>query len=383
MQRGAFDYMVKPVEENRLCTSVRRAVEMRELRRENRRLRDELVAVADSEERLAPFSPIITAHPRMRSLFQYIAAIAPSAQPVLITGETGTGKELFARAVHEASERTGEFVAVNVAGLDDTFFSDALFGHARGAYTGAHEARQGFVEEAAEGTLFLDEIGDLSQASQVKLLRLLQNNEYTPLGSSTQRRSRARVVAATHRNLEQARDEGRLRADLYYRLNTHRVDVPPLRERREDIPILLSHFMETASKALGKPKPSYPPELVDLLFVHEFPGNVRELESMVFDAVGRHQGGVLSLEAIRERTGTGAEPRQRPRRWAETLTPEDFPTIQEATEHLISEAMRLANDNQAIAASLLGISRPALNRRLRHPSARAADARERVEAEDV
>lgn len=365
MKGGAFDYMVKPVEENRLLSGVARAMELRDLRRENTLLRDRVLR--DTIECPQAFEGLITQNGGMQAVFRYVDAVAKSSQPVLITGETGTGKELIARAVHTASGRPGAFVAVNVAGLDDTLFSDALFGHEKGAYTGAEESRPGFVSEASGGTLFLDEIGDLTPVSQMKLLRLLQEGEYHPLGSTRPQRSDARIAVATNRNLVARRDSGQFRADLFYRLQTHQVHVPPLRERRDDLPLLLEHFLEKAARSLGKPTPTPPHELQDLLGLYDFPGNVRELESMVFDAVSRHRAKTLSTEAFRERiaqpvpdTAPAAHPLLRP-----VTSAQEFPKLRATTQFLLSEALRLANGNQALAAQLLGISRPALNRRLR------------------
>ena len=207
MRQGAFDYIVKPVEKSRLVSSVSRAVELRELHRENQSLKARVLS--DRLNRPEAFAAIVTISPGMRSIFQYVEAVAPSPRPLMITGDTGVGKELVARAVHTLSTRKGAFVPVNVAGLDDHVFADTLFGHKRGAFTGAMEARAGLLELAGGGTIFLDEIGDLSAISQVKLLRLLQEGEYLPLGSDLARRSDARIVVATDRYLEAARNSGR------------------------------------------------------------------------------------------------------------------------------------------------------------------------------
>ena len=239
----------------------------------------------------------------MRAIFQYIEAIAGTKEPVLVTGETGVGKELIAKAIHELSARRGPFVATNVSGLDDHMFSDTLFGHKRGAYTGAEQARDGLILQSSEGTLFLDEIGDMSEASQVKLLRLLQEKEFYPLGFDIPKKANTRIVVATNRDLQRLIAEGRFRNDLYFRLRTTPDYGPPLRDRREDIPLLLDYFLEGASKQLRKKQPAYPRELVTLLANYSFPGNVRELHSMVFDAVTRHQPGILSLESFREKIG--------------------------------------------------------------------------------
>jgi transcriptional regulator with PAS, ATPase and Fis domain len=191
-------------------------------------------------------------------------------------------------------------VALNVAGLDDTMFSDTLFGHKKGAFTGADQARDGMIACAGKGTLFLDEIGDLNESSQIKLLRLLQEHEYYPVGSDSFRKSDARIVLATNHDLQKLIATGKFRNDLYYRLCAHQIHIPPLRERLDDIPMLLDHFLDSAAKELNKKKPTPPGELVTLLTLYSFPGNVRELEAMVFDAVARHTSGILSMESFRK-----------------------------------------------------------------------------------
>jgi len=369
MKAGAFDYMVKPVEKSRLIAGVRRAVELQELQRENRRLKAHVLS--DRLEHPEVFAEIVSRSDRMRSVFQYIEAIAASPQPVLITGETGVGKELVARAVHTLCKRKGAFVAVNVAGLDDNVFADTLFGHRKGAFTGADQARSGLVEQAAAGTLFLDEIGDLSVASQVKLLRLLQDGEYFPLGSDVAKRSDARVVVATNQELRALQDPGRFRKDLYYRLRAHHIHIPPLRERLDDLPVLAEHFLEQAAQTLGKKKPVPPHELVVLLRTYHFPGNVRELQAMILDAVSAHKSGILSLDGIKahiqEQRGMTAPDSPEPVQGEHGLLSfsVQLPTLKQAEDLLINEAMRRAKGNQAIAALSLGITRQALNRRLK------------------
>ncbi|WP_298270082.1 sigma-54 dependent transcriptional regulator [Geobacter sp.] len=365
MKGGAFDYFVKPVERSRLLASVQRARELNCLRREVSTLSRHLVSGRlDHEE---AFASMVTCSEAMGGIFRYLEAVAATDQPVLVAGETGTGKELAARAVHDASGRTGEFVAVNVAGLDDLIFSDTLFGHRRGAYTGADQKREGLIARAAWGTLFLDEIGDLAESSQVKLLRLLQEHEYYPLGSDTPCKSAARIVVATNRNLQEMMAAGTFRRDLYYRLSAHRVTLPPLRERREDIPLLVDHFLEQSAVAMGKKKPTPPPELYRYLSAYPFPGNIRELQALVADAVARHQHGVLSLESFREAMGASpcADLADVPRQIAGVVgAPDRLPTLKEAEHALIAEALRLSGGNQGLAASYLGITRQALNKRL-------------------
>jgi DNA-binding NtrC family response regulator len=300
VREGVFDYIVKPVERARLISSVRRAMELRELHRENRALKARVLS--DRLTRPEAFSEIVTISARMRSIFRYMEAIAPSPRPMLITGEPGVGKRLVARAVHTLSRRTGPFVAVNVSGLDNHMFADALFGHRKDAFNGALEARAGLLEQAASGTLFLDEIGDLGPSSQVRLLRLLQDRAYFPLGSDLAKRSDASIVAATTHDLEAGRNSGTFRRDLHHRLSGHHIHVPPLRERREDLPVLLDYFLEKASGTLGKQRPTPPDELIELLVSYHFPGNVRELESMVHNAVSSHTSGELSMDAFKAKS---------------------------------------------------------------------------------
>lgn len=368
MKAGAFDYLVKPVEEARLLSCIRRAEEVCSLRAEVDSLRDHLLT--DRLENTAAFSSIITKSPRMRSVFQYLEAVSISSQPILICGETGVGKELAARAIHELSGRTGAFVAVNIAGLDDMSLSDTLFGHKRGAFTGADREREGLLVQAADGTLFLDEIGDMNSNSQIKLLRLLQEMEFYPLGSDRPRYSTARVVAATNHDIPRLITDGVFRRDLYYRLKGHIVTLPPLRERREDIPLLVQHFLEQAAESLDKRKPTPPNALYAYLASYDFPGNIRELKSMVFDAVIRHKGKMLSIESFLETIGNirvSGESEQGDAGagigcWLETSG--RFPTLKESEAALLDVALKRASGNQGIAADLLGISRHALNKRL-------------------
>ncbi|MFK8067682.1 MAG: sigma-54-dependent transcriptional regulator [Gammaproteobacteria bacterium] len=365
MQAGAFDYLVKPIEKSRLTSSIHRAIEISNLKGELSKLKNRLLNNELSDK--SAFEHIITQEKKVRALFQYIEAISTSDQSVLITGKTGTGKELFARAVHLSSKREGDFVAVNVAGLDDTVFTDTLFGHVKGAFTGADQKREGLISKAAEGTLFLDEIGDLDLSSQIKLLRLLQDRSYYPLGSDVLQHSTARIVVATNSDLNEAIQNNTFRKDLYFRLRAHQITLPTLQERKNDLALLLTHFVKLASKSLKKKQPLIPPQLYILLNTYSFPGNVRELETMTFDAVARNQSNVLSLRSFKEIIGEenfSINDLQIGIKTFSELFPDKLPSLKQAEHLFINEAMRRAENNQGIAASMLGISRQALNKRL-------------------
>jgi transcriptional regulator with PAS, ATPase and Fis domain len=255
--------------------------------------------------------------------------------------------------------------------VDDQLFSDTLFGHKKGAFTGANQDRKGLIEQAAGGTLFLDEIGDLSIESQVKLLRLLQEGKYLPLGADVPKHSDGRIIVATNQNLYELQQTGKFRKDLYYRLQTHHIHVPPLGKRLGDIKILVDHFLKKAAKALSKKIPTPPRELYILLENYTYPGNVRELESMIFDAVSRHKSGILSMDSFKEKISIKAEA-QIPSQATENKSDEKrriffndtLPTLKEAEQSLIDEALKRANGNQTIAARILGLTRRALNNRL-------------------
>ena len=369
MKLGAFDYLVKPIDDERFITSVKRGLYFSNVRNENLRLKESLFK--DKLEFPQAFSEIITNSTKMISIFKYIEAISKTNLPVLVTGETGVGKELIAKAIHKISGREGEMVSLNVAGVDDNLFSDTLFGHKKGAFTGAEKDRKGLIEHAENGSLFLDEIGDLSIESQVKLLRLLQDGKYYPLGSDVAKLSNARIIVATHKDLDRMKDDDTFRKDLYYRLKAHHVHIPPLRERKEDIPILISHFLTTASNTLNKKRPASPKQLYTILTNYSFPGNVRELEGIIFDAVSRHSSGILSLESIRDKT-IGTEDdiasnnvKNINENFADSIIfTSQFPTFRNAELLMIKEALKRSDNNQTIAAQLLGITRRALNNRI-------------------
>lgn len=363
MKKGAIDYIVKTQTEDRLIASILNAVRRCELERENRYIKGLLLP--GNLKKPDAFNNIITQNNFMMSVFGYIEAVSNTNQPVLITGESGTGKELVAQTIHQLSRKSHPIVTVNVAGLDDTMFSDTLSGHTKGAFTGADQRRKGLIESAGDGTLFLDEIGDLSPASQVKLLRLIQEGEYYPVGSDVPKYSSARIVCSTHQDLLKKVKDGSYRKDLYYRLHTHHVHLPPLRDRKDDIEILIDHFMEMVSREIKIKKPSFPKELTILLSTFDFPGNIRQLKAMVYDAVSTHSGGMLSMETFKKNMGLNRKEKQ-------SISPEDgnpfsglktLPTLTASSEMLVREAMDRSGGNQSIASKLLGISQPALSKR--------------------
>jgi two-component system, NtrC family, response regulator HydG len=374
MKLGAFDYLSKPVENELLVNALRKAFERKELNEQVTELRDRLV-----DNRLdhpEVFERIVTRNCKMRSLCEYIEIISTSSQVVLISGESGTGKELVAQAIYRLSGCKGEFVPVNLAGVDDQFFSDILFGHTRGAFTGADQMRDGLIVKAANGVIFLDEIGDLSESSQIKLLRLIQERKFYPVGSDKPSKCTARIVCASNKDIKGLVAAGKFRNDLYYRLIVHQVALPPLKERKEDIPLLLEHFIGVAAQEVGIKAPAYPKEILELLAIYHFPGNIRELQAMVFDAVALSKAGILSLEPFRhfivkEKMNTRAllpaervADHQAVRDKLELIWGH-FPTIREANDLLIDTALDAAKGNQGIAATMLGLNRSALSMRLK------------------
>lgn len=364
MKLGAFDYIVKPVENNRFLNVINKALEIQRLKNENLSLKS--ILTSDELKKPEVFEEIITVSQKMKMIFHYMEAISSTSEPILVTGETGVGKELIAKALHKLSERKGYFVTTNIAGLDDQMFSDTLFGHKKGAFTNAIDDRKGQIERASGGTIFLDEIGDLSFQSQVKLLRLLQEKEFYPLGSDTPRFTDALIILATNKNLEQMVNEGTFRKDLYYRLNVHHITPIPLRDRLEDLPYLIEYFLQKAAKNFNKKKPTVPNELYTLLSTYHFPGNIRELQSMVFDAVGTHKSKIMSLSVLKHINPNSKIEPDKPdfTNDEQVLFGEKLPTLKEVQNALVDEALKRTNNNQSIAAQILGVTRQALNRRV-------------------
>lgn len=382
---GIYDYMNKPVDITRLALTIRRALELNVLQNEIKVLNNKIL----NDEIKSPdiFSSIITNNSTMKSIFKYIEAIADSPKPVLITGESGVGKELIANVIHKASGRKGNFVPVNIGGLDNTLFSDTLFGHKKGAFTGANNDRKGLIVKAEEGTLFLDEIGDLEMESQIKLLRLLQENEYYVLGADEPDNCNIRLISATNANLQESINTKEFRRDLYYRINTHYIRIPPLRERFDDLPLLVNHFTKYASVSLGRKIESVPGGLYRLLMTYSFPGNIRELEAMIYNAVSLSRDNTLSLSVVKtyidehsssivkddapiaERVEQiQSEPHQQicGSKIIKIVTVNnELPTFKEIEDFLVREALNRTNGNQSIAAPLLGITQSSLSRRLK------------------
>jgi DNA-binding NtrC family response regulator len=375
MKLGASDYIVKPVHYGKLADLILHTIESKALQKECAALKR---GILDSSlKHPEAFAPIITNNAAMRSLFKYAEVIGGTDLPILIAGETGTGKELMAQAIHAASERKGKFVSVNVSGIDDLVMSDTLFGHVRGAFTGADQLRKGLLEEAAHGTLFLDEIGDLKLDSQVKLLRVLQERTFHPVGADTALVATARIVAATNRDLKAMVRAGEFRHDLFYRLQAHEVKLPPLRDRIDDMPYLVDAFVEEGSQILNAPRPVLSPELLTLLSTYHWPGNVRELRGLLIDALSRNQTNMLSLAYLKDKLkelrgalGTyevGVLP-DGPSYGAMSF-PLTLPTISQMEVALIREALHRTNGNKSQAADLLGIARTTLINKLKESDA--------------
>jgi DNA-binding NtrC family response regulator len=292
IRAGAYDYLTKPFKLGEASVAVGRAVEDRRLREENRRLRAEI-------DRRYSFENILGRSKPMRTVFEQIAAVAASDATVLILGESGTGKELVARAIHEQSARRGRpFVPVNCAAIPEQLLESELFGHEKGAFTGADRKRRGLFLEADGGTLFLDEVGDLSPALQGKLLRALQERSIRPVGAQQDVQLNIRVISATHRDLPRLVRDGKFREDLYYRLAVVPLRLPSLRERTDDVMLLATHFLERVATTLGKPLEGFDEDAAAWLLAHHWPGNVRELENVVERAATLAPGPRIALKDL-------------------------------------------------------------------------------------
>jgi two-component system, NtrC family, response regulator AtoC len=355
MKRGAFDFLTKPVNLEKLEMLIRRALQTRSLERENKDLHARL-------DQKFSFTGIVGESSTLKDVIDQVKRVAPSRATILIEGETGTGKELIAQAVHQNSPRAkAAFVAVNCAALAPTLLESELFGHEKGAFTGASERRIGRFEAADGGTLFLDEIGEIDPSTQVKLLRFLEQRSFERLGSLKPVSVDLRLVAATNRKLEEMVRKGTFREDLFYRLNVVRLYMPPLRERREDIPLLLEHFIREYSRENGLPPVQLEPGAVKRLLEYRWPGNIRELRNFAENIVIMQRGSRISefdldpkftrQEAALSDAGAGEAPRP-------SLSVEDN------EKRLLRNALVEARGNRTRAAQLLGISRRTLHRKL-------------------
>jgi len=292
MKAGAHDYLTKPFKIDEVSLVVERAMEKRRLARDNLALRDEIKGRYKLDRLLGKSPP-------MQRVFDVLRKVASTRTSVLLVGESGTGKELAARALHELSPRTEQpFVAVNCGAIPETLLESELFGHVRGSFTGASSDKQGLFEAANNGTLLLDEVADLPVAMQVKLLRVLQERKVKPVGGVAEREVDVRIVAATNRDLEAEVDKAAFRQDLYYRLNVIQIRLPPLRDRREDLPLLVEHFVRKFSAEHGRPVVGATPEAMSALMLYHFPGNVRELENMIERAVTLATSDSLDIDAF-------------------------------------------------------------------------------------
>ncbi len=292
MKEGAVDYLTKPIDFEELLLIIQKEIEHSTLLRENKELRAKL------QERYT-FNNIVYGSPKMEEVMGLVARVAPSQATVLIRGESGTGKELIANAIHYASPRSKKsLVKVNCSALPETLLESELFGHEKGAFTGAEKRRIGRFEEADGGTIFLDEIGDLSPGTQIKLLRVLQEKEFQRLGSNISLKTDVRVTAATHRNLEELLKEGPFREDLYYRLNVISILLPPLRERKEDIPLLIDYFLKKYAKENQKSISDLSKEARAIFLRYPYPGNVRELENLIERAVVLCRGEIITTQDL-------------------------------------------------------------------------------------
>jgi DNA-binding NtrC family response regulator len=350
MREGAYDFVEKPLKRMTIVKTVRKAAERQLLVTENRSLRQEIRNLTTRE--------IVGSSPALRRVLDVATQAAPSSATVLVLGESGTGKELLARYIHERSTRaSGPFVAVNCSAIPETILEGELFGHEQGAFTGAHQRREGRFARASGGTLFLDEIGELSPSVQVKLLRVLQDGEYEPIGGDTVRAD-VRVVAATNKDLNSEIEAGRFREDLFYRLNVIAITAPPLRTRREDVPLLVDHFLGVYCAKNHRGRLTAPREVLQLLSDYRWPGNVRELENVIERAAVLCRSDSLTPEdlpdAIRDATASAPS----------AITVSVGTPLDEVERRLIRETLRHAGGDKSVAAQMLGISARTVYRKL-------------------
>jgi two-component system, NtrC family, response regulator AtoC len=361
MKRGAYDFVTKPLNLDKVEMLIGRAVRARKLEQENRALREQV------DERYG-LENIWGDSPALHEMLDTIRQVAPSSANVLIEGESGTGKELAAHAIHNLSRRNkAKFVIVHCAALSPTLLESELFGHEKGAFTGAHERRIGRFEQASGGTIFLDEVAEIAPSTQVKLLRVIsEERAFERVGGNQTLRADVRLIAATNKNLEQLVSEGKFRDDLFFRLNVVRITMPPLRERKEDIPILVRGFLRHFCKVNEKPLLDLTPDAMDALLSYDWPGNVRELRTAIEHGVVMATGPKISLRdlpmALRQAASV-ASPRgiSAAEAFGEKASPLD---LHETERKLIMQALASTNGNVTAAAKKLGISRRTLHRKI-------------------
>lgn len=353
LRKGAYDYVTKPFVNEDLLQTVRNAIQTKELFRENRALRREL-------NKHYSFSEIIGKSESLQKVFRIVEKIADTTASVLIQGESGTGKELIAKAIHFNSRRAGKpFLAVNCGALPESLLESELFGHTKGSFTGATGDKKGLFRASDGGTLFLDEIGEMPVALQVKLLRALQEHEVTPVGSSSAVKFDARIVAATNKNLEQEVAENRFREDLFYRLNVIEISLPPLRSRREDIPLLVKHFIARTAKEQNAVEKSISPETMSALINYAWQGNVRELQNAI-ERSFLLSGEEIDLESLPPKIRNNSQ------NIFEMRDPEGIhPTLEETERRYILEILNGVNEDKTQAANILGIDLSTLYRKLK------------------
>lgn len=364
---GAFDYVIKPADSERLVTVVKNALALRDLREENHALRN--CVLSPELKNPGAFAAIVTQNDQLLTLFRYAESVARSTEPLMITGEMGVGKNLLAHIVHQISSRPGSFISVDIKELDDQAFAATVFGRTASGRAAGRTGTSygGLIEHAAGGTLFLDEINTLSAHAQTLLLRMLQTGNYLPDGTDLPRLNEARIVSATRCDLWENVRGGEFRHDLNFRLRSHHLHIPPLRERRDDIPLLVTHFLEQAVVRYDLEPLAVPDELWPLLDGYDFPANVRELEQLLYQAARASDGGRLALSSIRNHIGkplinNSKTEVLRGRRLQFTT---ELPTMKEAAEQLLKEALARANGNQSVAGRMLGISQQAVSKRLK------------------
>jgi two-component system, NtrC family, response regulator PilR len=355
MKLGALDYLNKPFRTEELLLVLDRAVDARRARTDG---------AEPQAARRGPFARIVGEAPPMLRVFELVERVAPTRSSVVITGETGTGKELFARAVHDLSPRAGgPFIPVNCSALAENLLESELFGHVKGSFTGAIARKRGLIEDAGGGTLFLDEIATLSLPTQVKLLRVLQERQIRPIGSNQPIAVDFRLVAATNEVLEREVKAGRFRADLHFRLNVFPIQVPPLRERRSDIPLLVQHFAERVARENGLPAPRFTPETLARMMDYPWPGNVRELENFVERAIVMHAG-APTIPCDLPGSAPEGEPPGGEADLAGRAERDRWPLSRLEREHILS-VLRRTRGHRSAAAAVLGVHPRTLTRKLR------------------